>query len=44
MNARERFRAIAHFERPDDPFLFSSAAWNETYRRWAREGLLSGEG
>lgn len=38
-NSRERFLQIAHFERPDDPFVFGLRAWNETYRRWVREGM-----
>ena len=38
-NARERFLQIARFERPNDPFMFGLRAWNETYRRWIREGM-----
>ena len=36
---RERFLQIARFERPNDPWIYGLATWNETRRRWAREGL-----
>jgi uroporphyrinogen decarboxylase len=35
----ERFKAICRFERPNDPFLWSVAAWNETLDRWVAEGM-----
>jgi hypothetical protein len=39
MNARDRFRAIARFERADDPFFFGVGLWKNTFRRWVREGM-----
>lgn len=39
MNARERFRAICRFERPNDPFMLRATSWNETLDRWVREGM-----
>ena len=37
--ALERFRGIARFERTNDPFLWSVAAWDEAVARWRREGM-----
>ena len=39
MNARERFRGISRFERPNDPFVWGVPAWNEALDRWVREGM-----
>ena len=39
MNSRERFHAIASFERTDDPFIFGIGLWKDTFRRWVREGM-----
>jgi len=39
MNDRERFLAIAWFERKDDPFDFYQWIWSETIERWHGEGL-----
>ena len=39
MNARERFHAIANFERLNDPFFFGAGLWKDTFRRWVREGM-----
>ena len=39
MNDRERFLAIARFERKDDPFDFYQWIWSETIERWHGEGL-----
>ncbi len=39
MTARERFKAICAFELADSPYLWSAAAWPETYERWAAEGM-----
>ena len=39
MTALERFRAIARFERKNDPFLWSIAAWDEALERWRQEGM-----
>jgi uroporphyrinogen decarboxylase len=39
MTPRERFRQICRFERPDDPFIWSVASWNETLDRWQAEGM-----
>ena len=39
MNARERFKSICRFERPNDPYMWSIAAWPKTYRRWITEGM-----
>ena len=39
MNARERFRQICQFERPNDPFVWGVAAWNEALERWVGEGM-----
>ena len=38
MNARERYLAIARFERPNDPW-FEMATWRSTVTRWRKEGL-----
>lgn len=38
-SSRERFLQIANFERVNDPCMWGIAAWDETYRRWAREGM-----
>jgi len=38
VNARERYLAIARFERPNDPWL-EVATWRSTVTRWRREGL-----
>ena len=39
ISPRERFIQIAHFERPNDPWIFGLALWKETRYRWARERL-----
>ena len=39
MNARERFKAICHFERPNDPCMWNVVSWNSTLERWAQEGM-----
>jgi hypothetical protein len=39
MTARERFRQICRFERPNDPYMWSVAAWENTYKRWYDEGM-----
>ena len=38
VNARSRFLDIAHFERPNDPFVWSIWTWRETITRWKQEG------
>jgi len=38
MNARERYLAITHFEKPDRPFLTGWGIWPETASRWKNEG------
>ncbi len=38
MNARERYRAVTHFEKPDRPFLTGWGIWPETAARWRNEG------
>ena len=39
MTARERFKQICRFERPNDPYMWSIAAWGDTYKRWYDEGM-----
>ena len=39
MTARDRFREICEFRRPDDVFIWSVDSWNEAYNRWLREGM-----
>lgn len=39
MTPKERFKKICRFERTNDPFIWSIDSWNETYRRWVREGM-----
>jgi hypothetical protein len=39
MNARERFKKICSFERPNDPFMWSVDSWNEAFDRWVKEGM-----
>ena len=39
MTARERFRQICRFERPNDPYMWGIAAWKGTYERWYDEGM-----
>jgi hypothetical protein len=39
MNDRERFLAIARFERPGDPYDFHQWIWLETIEKWQHEGL-----
>jgi uroporphyrinogen decarboxylase len=39
MTARERFKQICRFERPNDPYMWSIAAWSDTYKRWYDEGM-----
>ncbi len=39
MTSRERFKAICAFELRDSPYVWSAAAWPETYERWAAEGM-----
>jgi len=39
MSAIERFKKICAFELKDDPFMWSVDAWNETFDRWASEGM-----
>ena len=39
MNDRERFLAIASFERKGDPYDFHQWIWSETIQRWQEEGL-----
>ncbi len=39
MNARERFKKICRFERPNDFFTFGLFCWNDTYDRWLKEGM-----
>ncbi len=39
MNARERFKQICKFERPNDFFTCGLFCWNETYDRWIKEGM-----
>ncbi len=39
MTARERFKKICSFELANDPFMWSVDSWNETFDRWAREGM-----
>ncbi len=38
MDARERYRAVTHFEKPDRPFISDEGMWPETAERWRREG------
>ena len=39
MNARERFKQIARFERSNDPMWWGIDAWIEAFRRWKMEGM-----
>jgi hypothetical protein len=39
MTPRERFHAIAGFQRVADPFILGVGLWKETFRRWVKEGL-----
>ncbi len=39
MNTRERFSAIAGFERKNDPMWFNLDAWYQAFHRWKREGM-----
>ena len=39
MNARERFHAIARFERINDPMWFNLDAWYQAFQRWHSEGM-----
>ena len=39
MNARERFLAIARFERTNDPMWFNLDAWYQAFIRWHDEGM-----
>jgi len=39
LDSRERFLQIVRFERTNDPYMWSIAAWNKTYRRWKIEGM-----
>jgi uroporphyrinogen decarboxylase len=41
MNDRDRFLAIARFERKGDPFDFYQWIWSETIERWRGEGLAA---
>jgi len=38
MNARQRYHAVTHFEKPDRPFISDEGMWPETAERWRREG------
>jgi len=38
MNARERYWAVTHFQKPDRPFLSGWGIWPETAERWRSEG------
>jgi uroporphyrinogen decarboxylase len=38
MNARERYRAVTHFEKPDRPFVPFEGMWPPTANRWKKEG------
>jgi len=38
VSTRRRFLDIAHFERPNDPFVWSIWTWRETITRWKQEG------
>lgn len=43
MNARERFLAVTHFEKPDRlPIMEHLGYWPETVERWEQEGLEPG--
>ena len=39
MNSRERFRAVMEYGSPDRPFQWEMGPYEETIRRWQREGL-----
>ncbi len=39
MNARERFLAIARFERKNDPMWYLLDAWYQAFIRWHKEGM-----
>lgn len=39
MNTRERFSAIASFERKNDPMWFNLDAWYQAFFRWKSEGM-----
>jgi uroporphyrinogen decarboxylase len=39
MNSRERFSAIARFERKNDPMWFNFDAWYQAFIRWHEEGM-----
>ena len=39
MDSRERFKRICRFERVNDPYMWSIAAWPETLERWVAEGM-----
>lgn len=39
MTSLERFKQICRFERPNDPFFWGLASWNEALDRWAAEGM-----
>jgi len=39
MNARDRFRAAMRYEKTDRPFQWEMGPYDETVKRWRREGL-----
>ena len=39
MNSRERYRAVTHYEPFDRPFQWEMRGYEETYKRWRREGM-----
>lgn len=39
INARERFHATFEYGQPNRVFLMSQWMWNETHKRWRREGI-----
>ncbi|MGQ9515418.1 MAG: hypothetical protein ACUVTL_10310 [Thermoproteota archaeon] len=42
MNARERFHAVTHFEKPDRVPNEDFGYWDDTIERWYGEGLPRG--
>jgi len=39
MNAKERFKQICRFERPNDPYVWGVPTWKGTRERWYKEGM-----
>ena len=39
MTPKERFKAICHFKRANDPFIYPFSVWNEALDRWVAEGM-----